>query len=302
MNISTRQLQAFLEIARLQSFTKAAERVHISQAGLSMMVKELEEQIGTRLFDRTTRSVMLTDGGRRLQAVASGAVQELEALATSFGALNARAVSTLRVAATPLVSASLLPSVFKAFALSHPKVVIQLADVELGEVRRRVIEGEADIGLGFFFKPAVGMARSPLFRFRLMHVSPAQPNRAGLAGSVPWKALADATLISLPRDNPIQILIEDHLAAIGRAHEDRLVVNLFGTIVGMVEAGLGTAVIPSFALADCLRHRVRVAMLVRPTVHIDLYLARRRGADVKPVAADFAAALQRAIPALVMHE
>jgi len=302
MNVSTRQLQAFLEIARLQSFTKAAERVHISQAGLSMMVKELEEQIGIRLFDRTTRSVVLTEGGRRLQPVAARAVQELESLSATLGAANAKAVSTLRVAATPLVSASLLPLVFKAFALSHPKVAIHLADVELGEVRRRVIEGEADIGLGFFFKPAVGMTRSPLFRFRLMRVSPAEPGRAGLAGSVPWSTLASASLIGLPPDNPIQILIEQHLVAIGRAHEDRPVVNLFGTIVGMVEAGLGTAVIPSFALADCLRHQVRVAMLTKPAVHIDLYLASRRGTSVKPVAAEFATALQRAIPALVMHD
>jgi molybdenum-dependent DNA-binding transcriptional regulator ModE len=110
MNINTRQLKAFVQIARLQSFTKAAEQVHISQAGLSMMIKELEGQLGSRLFERTTRSVTLTDAGRRLQPVASRVIEELESVGSAIGEANAKAVSTLRVAATPLVSASLLPS------------------------------------------------------------------------------------------------------------------------------------------------------------------------------------------------
>jgi LysR family carnitine catabolism transcriptional activator len=303
MNINVRQLQAFLEIARLQSFTKAAERIHISQAGLSMMIKELEDQVGSRLFERTTRSVTLSDAGRRLQPVAARVVEELESVASALGEIDAKAVSTLRVAATPLVSASLLPSVFQGFKASHPEVAIKLVDAEIGEVRRRVLEGEADLGLGFFFKPAVGMVRAPLFRFQLMRVSPATSARpAGLGGGVPWTSLRTAKLISLPPENPIQTLIETHLKPLGRAHEERSVFNLFGTIISMVEADLGTAVIPSFALAECLRHQVRVEMLVKPTAHIDLYLASRRGVSTKPVAAEFAAALQRAIPSLVMHD
>jgi len=302
MNLSTRQLEAFLHVARLQSFTKAAECVHISQAGLSMMVKELEEQVGIRLFDRTTRSVTLTEAGRRFQPVAARAVEELGSVVAVLGESNARAASTLRIAATPLVSASLLPAVFKEFARLHPEMTIVLADAELGEVRRRVLEGEADIGLGFFFKPAAGIVRSPLFRFKLMRVDPADGSRVGLERSAPWSSMANSRLIGLPPDNPIQTLIEAHLAEIGRAHEDRPAVNLFATLIGMVEAGLGTAVMPSFALVDCLRHRVRVAMLSKPAAHIELYLASRRGAERKPIAVEFATALQRAIPALVRHD
>jgi DNA-binding transcriptional LysR family regulator len=302
VNVSTRQIRAFLQIARLQSFTKAAEQVHISQAGLSMMVKELEEQLGSRLFDRTTRSVALTEAGRRFQPVAARVMEELTTVSATLGEVSERTVGTLRIAATPLVSASLLPSVFKSFAKSHPGVTLELVDAELGEVRRRVLEGEADIGLGFFFKPAAGVVRTPLFRFRLMRVSPPDGGRVGVEGSAPWSSLVHARLISLPHGNPIQSLIESHLKAIGRANEDRPVVNFFGTLIGMVEAGLGTAVIPSFALTDCLRHRVRVAMLTKPSAAIDLFCATRRGAGTKPIATDFAAALRHEIPSLVMHD
>ena len=302
MNVNTRQLRAFLQIARLQSFTKAAEQVHLSQAGLSMMVKELEEQLGGRLFDRTTRSVALTEAGRRFQPVAARVLGDLEAVGATLGEARERAVGTLRIAATPLVSASLLPAVFRRFAVSHPDVAMQLVDAELGEVRRRVLDGESDVGLGFFFKPAAGVVRTPLFRFRLMRVSPPDGQRVGLEASVAWSTLAHARLIGLPPGNPIQALIESHLAAIGRAHEDRPAVNFFGTLIGMVEAGLGTAVMPSFALADCLRHKVRVAMLTKPACAIDLYCATRRGAAIKPMATDFAAALRREIPSLVLHD
>ena len=276
--------------------------MHISQAGLSMMVKELEEQLGSRLFDRTTRSVALTDAGRRFQPVAARVIDELTAMSAVLGEARERTVVTLRIAATPLVSASLLPAVFKSFGTRHPDVALHLVDAELGEVRRRVLDGEVDLGLGFFFKPAAGVIRTPLFRFRLMRVSPPEGDRVGLGASVPWTSLTHARLIGLPAGNPIQMLIESHLKAIGRANEDRPVVNFFGTIIGMVEAGLGTAVIPSFALADCLRHRVRVSMLTQPAAHIDLFCATRRGAGAKPIATDFAAALRQAIPSLVMHD
>ena len=66
MNISTRQLQAFLAIARLGSFTRAAEEMFVTQAGLSLMLKDFETQVGARLFDRTTRSVRLTPSGESL--------------------------------------------------------------------------------------------------------------------------------------------------------------------------------------------------------------------------------------------
>jgi DNA-binding transcriptional LysR family regulator len=70
--------------------------------------------------------------------------------------------------------------------------------------------------------------------------------------------------------------------------------NLIGTLIAMVAAGHGHAVVPSFALEDCLRNGLSVAMLVEPAVHIDLYIVSRRGTQPKPAALEFAAALKRA--------
>lgn len=290
MNVGSRQLMVFLEVCKAQSFAKAAECIPMSPSGVSMLIKELEDQVGARLFDRTTRSVALTDAAQRLKPAAERIVGELRQLDDLIGGMAAAVRMRLDVAATPMVSSSLLPVVLRRFADSHPHVRVALADVDVGTVRSKVLAEEADIGLGFFVKPASGLLRQPLCKFQLMCISPPSPDARGLGPSRSWSSLAGVPLVSLPQDNPIQVLIEKHL---GRAQEDRPRMNLIGTLMGMVHAGHGHAIVPSFALEECLRHGLSVAMLIEPAVHLDLYLVSRRGAQAKPVVADFADALRR---------
>jgi len=293
MNVGSRQLLVFLEISRLQSFAKAADSIPMSPSGVSMLVKELENQVGARLFERTTRSVTLTDAGRRMLPVAERIVGELRALGDVIGGAEAALRSRLDVASTPMVSATLLPAVIRSFGATHPQVRVHLADVDVQAVRRKVIEEEADLGLGFFIKPAAGLERQPLCKFQLMRISPPGARARGLGPSRPWSSLRDLPLVSLPTDNPIQALIEKHLGPIGIQME-RPRMNLVGTLIAMVRAGHGHAVVPSFALDECLRHGLSVAMLVEPAVQLDLHLVTRRGARAKPAAQDFAAALRNA--------
>ncbi len=296
MNVSSRQLHAFVEICRVRSFVKVAERIHISSSGLSMLVKELEEQVGARLFDRTTRSLSLTEAGRRFQPVAERIIGELLDVGDSIHDAESILHARIDIAATPMVSASLLPSIIKGFRHTHPRLDIRLSDLDVSAVRTRVLEGDADIGLGFFVKPAVGLLRLPLCRFRLMRIGPAVaygPARRRVRDQR-WADLANTELVGLPKDNPIQALIELHLAQIGKAHESRPEVNLLGTLIGMVDAGIGHAIVPSFALGECLRRGLEVAMLVEPDVYLDLFLVSRRGAAAKPAIADFAAMLKQA--------
>lgn len=293
-NVNGRQLLAFLEISRVHNFAKAAERIHLSPSGMSMLVKDLEEQVGARLFDRTTRSVSLTDAGRRLIPVAERVLHELHSIEGLLGGTKAAVRSRLDVAATPMVSSSLMPLVVREFANSHPQLRIHLADVDVGTVRRMVLEGESDVGLGFFVKPAAGLIRQPVCRFRLMRISPPGTVPKGVGPSRPWSSMAGLPLVSLPPDNPIQALIESHLSRAHKGGEERAVMNLLGTLIGMVRAGLGHAIVPSFALEECLMHDLGVAMLTEPAVHLELFQVSRRGAQQKATAREFGAALKRA--------
>ena len=131
MHLSSRQLLAFLEVVRLHSFSKAAECIPMSQSGMSMLIKELEDQIGARLFDRNPRSVTLTDSGRELLPVAQRIVQELRDLSSAIQGTESANRSRLKIAATPMVSMSLLPEIVREFTTSNARVDITIADVDV---------------------------------------------------------------------------------------------------------------------------------------------------------------------------
>jgi DNA-binding transcriptional LysR family regulator len=279
MNISLRQLKAFLQVARLGNFTRAAEQMHITQAGLSIMMRELEAQLDCRLFDRTTRIVSLTAAGEQFLPVAARTLADLESSAAQLGAITERARQTLLVGATPLISSNVLPAVCQAFRIANPEVNVKLVDTDRGQLQTLVEQGELDFGLGAFFKPTAGIELTPLFPFQLMWISPGADTKGSgqPTGSMPWEALVEVQLIGLPAENRIQQFIENHLAAIGRAHEERLTFNNFETLIAMVAAGVGTAIVPSYAMAACRRHRVRTALLDEPATPLNFYRVTKRG-------------------------
>ena len=106
MNITSRQLKAFVLTARHESFSRAAEQMFISQSGLSIMMRELESQLGFRLFDRTTRKVKLTEFGSRFLPIATQCLSELEGAATNIRRASSSAVC--RLLATAIVAVDMV--------------------------------------------------------------------------------------------------------------------------------------------------------------------------------------------------
>src|SRR5262245_66125145 len=97
MNITSRQLKAFLLTARHQSFSRAAEQLFITQSGMSVLVRELETQLGFRLFERTTRRVTLTEFGSKFLPIADRSLRELESAVTNLSRSAAAAKDSLSI-------------------------------------------------------------------------------------------------------------------------------------------------------------------------------------------------------------
>jgi DNA-binding transcriptional LysR family regulator len=319
MNISSRQLKAFLLTARLGNFTRAAEVMHITQAGLSVMMRELEVQLDARLFDRTTRTVTLTSAGEKFLPAAIRALGEIEDAAVEINAIGEKARQTLRIAATPFVSSNLLPPICRRFRSAYPEVKIQLVDCALKQVHTLVESGEVDLGFGFFFKAARGLERTLLHSFRLMRVTPLEDavigggdgssgkgrgkgkaiGATGKPGIASWSALENATLIALPADNPIQQLVEKNLAAIRGRHEEKVTFNYFETLIAMAASGMGTAILPSLAMLACQRYKVQCDLLIKPEVSLGLYQISKRGRSKTPAMAEFTDTLISSLPGLM---
>jgi DNA-binding transcriptional LysR family regulator len=274
MNLSLRQLRAFLNVARYASFTKAAETMHITQAGLSAMIRELEEQLQCRLFERTTRTVRLTEAGLALQPAATRILQQLEDVAGTMASLDVQASKRLKVGVTPLVASSIMPEVLMQLRNEQPALHIELHDAERARIQQAVADGDLDLGLGAFFSQISGIQRELLFSGHLVLATPHSPNAPPPASR--WNQLDPSDMISLPPTNPLQRLVDTRLKPTLEHIEGRTVVSHLQTILAMVEAGLGCAVVPSFA--QWSNHRWRVSLTpLEPRIPLDFYWITRAG-------------------------
>src|SRR6476619_5031707 len=126
IDYSSRQLRAFLLVAEHRSFTRAASALFVTPSGLSVMIRELEGQLGFRLFDRTTRQVGLTPHGQQLLAVARRSLDDLDTATARIARLSLESSDTLSVGSGLLVSANILPPAIKQFRSRRPEVQVRL--------------------------------------------------------------------------------------------------------------------------------------------------------------------------------
>lgn len=288
MNVTSRQLKAFLLTARHQSFSRAAEQLCITQSGMSMLVRELEEQLGFRLFERTTRRVALSAAGARFLPAAERSLHELEAAA----ALARRAASAprrLAIGATPFIAARLLPAALAAYGARDPGLQLELRDGARAQLVAALLAGELDLALGCFLPPAPGLRRTPLHRFALMLAQP-PGGAAPLARAPRWDDLAGRRLLGGPPESPLQQLIERQLQRLRRRPAPAMPLSYVETQIALVEAGAGCAVLPSFCLAACRERKVALQPLRDPEVPVDLEQVARAGHE-PPAAAELGAFL-----------
>jgi DNA-binding transcriptional LysR family regulator len=284
MNLTLRQLRAFVLTANHRSFSRAAEQLFITQSGISVMMREMEIQLGFRLFDRTTRKVTLTPFGKELLPVAQSSLQALQSSVSEIARNASAQVQRFTIGVTPLMAAHLLPPVVAAYARSRPGTQIRIYDADRPRVIAMVEAGELDIGLGVFMKPTPNIRATPLFRFSLMAIG---ARRAQLPRRPGWKDLRDLPLVALPPDSHIQQLVARHFLRVRRKRPPELVVNSLEAQIAMTEAGAGFAVVPTFAIPACRRRRVRIYPLRDPVVDLDLYQILNRGRSLPPEVESF---------------
>src|SRR6478736_999813 len=115
MDFTSRQLRAFLLVAERRSFSRAAEAMYLTPSGISVLIRELETQLGFRLFDRTTRHVTLTAQGEAWAPVVRRTLDELRTATATLSARARERQQSITVGAAPLVAANLLPQAIKNF-------------------------------------------------------------------------------------------------------------------------------------------------------------------------------------------
>jgi DNA-binding transcriptional LysR family regulator len=295
MNITSRQLKAFLLTARYQSFSRAADQLFITQSGMSVLVRELEEQLGFRLFERTTRKVVLTEFGSRFLPVADRSLLELEAAASSIGRSVSNPASTLAFGATPFVAADVLPQAIAGFAATGSRLEVRLVDAELPVLTQMLQSGELDVALSASEHNFAGLQKTPLVGFPLVLVA---ARSMPIEEPVRWADAARMRLVGYRSENPVQHLVDHALRAAGRRAPPEVLCNYLETQIAMVEVGAGAAVVPSFAAAACAKRNLAVYGLGDPVVSGTIYWVVKRSRKLPPGTEAFMAFLRDFISGL----
>lgn len=288
MNVSSKQLRGFLLVAKLRSFSRAAEQIHLTQAGVSSLIRDLEAQFNCRLFDRSTRSVSLTPEGQSLLGPAERILHDLEAAAMSVKASAEQTRRLLTIAVTPISGAALIPLVCREFAQIDPSMEIRVQDVPQPTIQQLVERGDVDLGFSIFMKPTGGIALRSLLEFQLVCVAPVGclramrlPARNSRFSTLAWSDIPDLPLVSLPAHLPPQQFVDPYLKVAGVARR-RVVYNSMQTIIAMVAAGQGIAILPSMVIPACPADQFDVARMVDPDISLPFYQISKKGHLLSP--------------------
>jgi len=287
MNFTLRELEAFLGVARLGNFTRAAKALNMSQPALTVRIRHLEEALGVRLLDRTTRSVALTQIGREFLPVVARVLGEIDAVAVNARDVAGRRRGVVTVAALPSAASTLLPAIIAAFKARHRGIVVRLRDGVAQRVTALVKSGEADFGIGS--PTLLSDPMSAVF-------PPGHPFEQRAA--VRLEDLLTVPLILMDSEYSVRTLVDQAFESIGKGVAPAYEASYVSTALGLVKAGLGVAVL-AYSAADeaatqaaALRARViEHPMLVR---EISLIESTRR--SLSPAAQQFLEAVRQGAP------
>ncbi|WP_043830106.1 LysR family transcriptional regulator [Muricoccus aerilatus] len=286
MSITLRQLRAFVTVAEKGSFTRAARALHMAQPMVSALIRELEAELGFRLFDRTTRRVELTAAAAEFLTDARRMTGDLDRAVRRARDIGARRRGHLSIGAPPLLAATLLPGVIRAFAESAPGVSVTLYDRHIAAIGALLRDGEVQLAVGTFRREEQGLVRVTLIADRLSLLCRADHPLAGRA-EPGWAELEGVPLITLRPGNGIRDQVERGYEEAGLRAAPAIELDQIGTVIAMVEAGFGVTVLPPYALGPFAAQSLVLRPLARPSVTREIELVYREERSLSPAAAEF---------------
>ncbi|MDO8212661.1 LysR family transcriptional regulator [Conexibacter sp. CPCC 206217] len=249
MDVELRHLRYFVAVAEELSFTRAAERLHIAQPPLSTQIRKLERELGVELFDRSRRAVALTAAGDVLLVEARRLLEQVDQSLRAAVRAGTGEVGRLAIGFVPSASNALLPSQLRAFHGRYPGVELTLREMAPDDLVAAVLAGGIDVC--FLYLPFADerLRTRTVLREPLVAALPAEHRLAGgRRKTVALEQLRDEPFV-LPARHHMPGLNAGIVAACRSAGFEPEVVQrdvwLLQTVLGLVAAGLGVALVPA---------------------------------------------------------
>lgn len=245
MNPSPRQLRIFLSLAESLSFSRTADQLCMSQPSLSKLVREFETGLGVRLFERSTRSVRLTDAGEALLGLARRVLVDYESGVTELEQMVRHRSHGLAIAALPTLAATLLPDLVAQLRTEVPDAIVRIHDVVTDEALDLLRARRVDLALTGVEVVHKDLSYTEIFRepFALLARRAQRPQLTTWSES----AISALPIISMPRGTGTRQLVEGAFLRAGAQFKPLLELRDLNTIAQFVSAGCGIALLPRSA-------------------------------------------------------
>lgn len=273
INLSTRELLAFVTLAEQRSFTRAAALTHLSQPAFSALIRALEASVGARLFDRTTRSVELTvegtvfvESARRILRAADDALEDVRDRA-------ARRRGRVSIAVLPSLAAGWLPPLLAAFHAENPGIELDVADVLSDACIERVRSGRADFALASTRADAPELVTEAFCSDRFHVVCRSDHPLAARRDALRLDQLASCPIVQLSRPSSVRQYVE--AALYPTQLHTVLELDQLSSVAGMVRAGLGLTIVPTLTLFHFEHPELATRPLDAPGLVRQVFVVRR---------------------------
>ena len=271
-----KQLEYFVHVAELGSFSKAALVLDIAQPALSRQVRSLETDLRETLLLRNGRGVVLTEAGQRLYEHGVNILQALAQAESDMGASRDEPVGRITIGLPPSVGRQLTLPLIDGFQRRLPRARLAIVEGLSSHVSEWIATGRVDLGLLYNPEAQPALEITPVIEVSLCLVSPAgAPDAAAAAGAVlPLRRLPEFPLIVPERGHAIRKLVETQAVLAGIKLNIAWEVSSIAAIIDLVIAGYGHAVLHASAVAASGRaDALQVRTLVEPRLNSTLCLA-----------------------------
>jgi DNA-binding transcriptional LysR family regulator len=283
-----RQLRAFTAIAELGTFTAAALRVHVTQAAISMQIRQLENELGARLFIRAPRRVMLTEAGEQLLHRARQILRDHDAALDEIAELAGAERGRLRIgSASAMVTTDILPKLLKDVRKTHSGAEITVISGTSDALVQQILAGEVDLAFVSLPVEARGINTERLSEDQLVAIASPR-HKLAKQRTISAYTLAGEKLILGERGGNTRRLIDQFFAQAGVTLQVSMELSRQAAIRRMVEEDMGVGIVPLQSVADDVeRGRLVRWWIEGAQINWELGIARLSGGYESPITQTF---------------
>jgi DNA-binding transcriptional LysR family regulator len=286
MKIDFDGIQAFVLVAELGGFSRAAGQLHLTQTALTRRIQKLESYLGVRLLDRTTRWVQLTAVGREFLPQARRLVDEMSFAVGRLKDMSRLGKGNIAIASIPTMAHHTLPAVIRKYSEKYPGNRIRIIESNASDVCRAVLHDQAEFGITIQLERHAELVEEAILREPFMYFC-RDEHPLSNKKAVTWKELGQAELILVSGLSGNRALLDYQLARKRLSLSGSYEVEHLSTAIGLVSAGVGTAILPFSTIQEGTHPRVRRIPLVGPVINRTIVLIRRRNASLSPATQNF---------------